>query len=158
MVGNSVAKSLDRLEHHFDGCGDGLWTQHLNDFLVDFLNGEGLVDVANVVLHLFLRFAEFLKTMMIGGIDETVHATFLQQVDSCTEGTELFQAGHVDAIIVGIAYLRSTAHHHNLLGMQAIEDAEDALLERGATNNAIVDNNQIVYTWLETLVGDVVDV
>ena len=42
--------------------------------------------------------------------------------------------------------------------MQAIEDAEDALLERGATNNAIVDNDQIVYTWLETLVGDVVDV
>ena len=49
MVGASVVQSLDALEHQFDGGLHILWAQHLHNLLVDFLDGEGLVDTPDVI-------------------------------------------------------------------------------------------------------------
>ena len=49
MVGTSLVQSLDALEHQFDGCLHIFWAQHFHDFLVDFLDGKGLVERTNVV-------------------------------------------------------------------------------------------------------------
>ena len=49
MVGTSLMQSLNALEHQFDGCLHVLRAQHLNDLLIDFLDGERLVDSHDVI-------------------------------------------------------------------------------------------------------------
>ena len=42
--------------------------------------------------------------------------------------------------------------------MQAVEYLEDALLQRGASNNGIVDDDEVVFIRPQGTVGDVIDV
>ena len=40
--------------------------------------------------------------------------------------------------------------------MQTVKDADNALPQRSAAHNAVIDNDQIVYTGLQTAVCDVI--
>ena len=64
---------------------------------------------------------------------------------------------HVDAVVVRIANLWRRADHHNLLGVQAIENLEDALPERSAANYRVIDDDEVVLVGAQRTVGDVVD-
>ena len=87
-----------------------------------------------------------------------LRATFLVQGHGRLESNELVHVGHVDAVIVGVANLWRTAHNHNALGVQTIENANDALAQRGAAHNTVVDHHQIVHPGADATVSDVVDV
>ena len=49
MVGTGLVETLDALEHQFDRCLHVLRTQHLDNLLVDLLDGEGLINTTDVV-------------------------------------------------------------------------------------------------------------
>ena len=49
VVGTRLVQSIDALEHQFDGGLHVLWAQHLDNLLIDFLNGERLVDAPDVI-------------------------------------------------------------------------------------------------------------
>ena len=74
-----------------------------------------------------LRLAQGLETVAIDLAEHVLHAPLLDQRHRGTEDAKLLQVGHVDAVVVGIADLRRTRHHDDLLRMEAVEDAEDAL-------------------------------
>ena len=42
--------------------------------------------------------------------------------------------------------------------MQTVQNLKDTLLQCGASNNTVVDNHQVVHTWLQAAVADVVNV
>ena len=77
-------------------------------------------------------------------------------MDSCTEHAEFLQSCHIDTIIIWIANLRRTRYHYYLLRMQAVEDAEDTLLQSCTTHDTIVDDDEIVNMWLNTSVGNII--
>ena len=84
--------------------------------------------------------------------NDVLHATFRYQCYGGAEGTQLFKMRHVDAVVVGVSYLRRTADHDNLLGMQAVENLQDTLLQGRAAHNAVIDNYQVVLPCLQRAV------
>ena len=78
--------------------------------------------------------------------------------DSGTEGDELVEVRHVDAVVVGVANLRTGTDEHHLLGVQAVEDADDALAEGRASHDGVVDDDEVVHLRFQGAVGDVIDV
>ena len=85
------------------------------------------------------------------------HTTLFDEGDGGTKSTELLQVRHVDAIVVGVANLWRTAHHYYLPRMQAVEYLEDAFLQSSAPNNAVVNDDKVVFEWPQGAVGDVID-
>ena len=74
------------------------------------------------------------------------------------EGNELVHLRHVDAVVVGVTHLRRRTYHHNAARMQAVHDADDALAQRGAAHNAVVDDHEVIHAGAQRTVGNVVDV
>ena len=129
MARYSLVESFDRLEHEFHRCCHAFWAQHLDDFLVYLIHRERRVDVSHAVAHLGSRFLELCETVLINIVNDMEHVAFLQQLHCGTKDTELLQARHVDTVVVGVSYLWRTAHHHNLLWVQAVENLQDALFQ-----------------------------
>ena len=88
---------------------------------------------------------------------KAVHATFLQQGYAGTEGDELLQSSHVDAVEVGVADLWGTTDEDNLSWEQTVENLDNALTERGATDDGVVDDHKVVDMWADNTVCDVID-
>ena len=157
VMGNGAMQSFDRLVDQFDGRSNALRTEHLDNLLVDFLHGERFVEGSHTVLHLGGRLLQFSHTFFIYIVDKGVQATLFEQRDGGPEHAELFQSGHVDAVIVGVADLGRAAYNDDSAGVQAIEYAEDATLEGGAAHDAVVDHHKVVFAGADAFVGDVVD-
>ena len=87
-----------------------------------------------------------------------LHAAFFDEADGRLEGDKIPQTRHVNAIAIGVTDLRCAGCDHNAFGVEAIEDAEDGSLERGAADDAVVDDHQVVLAGVDGAVGDVVDV
>ena len=120
-------QSLDTLEYQFDGRLHIHRTQHLHNLMVNLVDGEGCIHRTHTVLHLLLRLLQLTLTSQVGIVNQLPHAALLYQRHRGTESTELLQTCHVDAVVVGVANLRRTGYHHNLLGMQTVQDLEDTL-------------------------------
>ena len=89
-------------------------------------------------------------------MEQLVHATLSYEGDAGSESDKLFETGHVDAVIVGITYLWRGTHDNHLLGMQTVENLDDALAECGSPHNAVVDDNKIIDTRGERLIGYII--
>ena len=87
--------------------------------------------------------------LAIGLGDQALQAPLLNQVNGGTEGTEFLQMRHIDAVVVRIADLWRTRHHDDLLGMQTVENLKNALLERGASHDRIVDDHEVILIRLQ---------
>ena len=125
MVGTGLVKTLDTLIYEFDGRLHTFRAQHLDNLTVDIVDTELGIDAPHMITAGRIGLASLIH---VG--NHLFPTLLLDESDGGTEGTELFQARHVDAIVVGVAYLGRTRHHHNLLGMQTVEDLEDALAQR----------------------------
>ena len=93
---------------------------------------------------------------MIRISDPLLHAPFLEKGDSRPESAELLQMRHVDAIVIRIADLGRAGYHHDLAGMQAVEDLEDALPQGGAPDDAVVNDHEIVFIRHQGSVSDII--
>ena len=158
VVWNCLAQTLDALEHELDRSGHAFRTEHLYYLLVDFLSGEWLVDGTHRVHLLLLRLGKFCLASLVGLLDEVLHLSVFQKLDGRTEHAELFQSCHIDAVIIRIADLRGTGYDYNLLRMQTVENAEDALLQGSTTHNTVVDDHEIIHIRLDASVGYIVNV
>ena len=66
VVRNGVMQPFYTLENQFNGRRHTLWTKYFNNLLVDFLNGERLVDSLYCILDNFpLRFSNLFLTSLI---------------------------------------------------------------------------------------------
>ena len=146
-------QALDALEHHLHRCFHPFRAQHLGHLCAYLLGGERLVDASDVVGSRWLLLA-----VAVDRADELAHAALLYQSHCRTEGAQLLQMRHIYAVVVGIAYLRRARHHHDLLRVQAVEYLEDALAERRAAHNAVVNNHEIVLVGAQRAVAHVVHV
>ena len=63
---------------------------------------------------------------------------------------------HIDAIIIRIADLWRARHHHDFLGVQSVEDLEDALFQGSAAHNRVVDDDEVILIGRQRTVGDVI--
>ena len=158
MVGTGGVETLYRLEDKLHGGLHAGGAQHLRHLAVDVVHAEGFVEGADAVALLGLGLAELRMTGLSDVVEQLPHAALLDEGYGGAEGAELLQRRHVDAVVVGIAYLRRTRHHHNLLGMQAVEYLEDALAQGGAAHDGVVDDDEVVHMGAQGAVGDVVDV
>ena len=158
MVWNRLAQALDTLEYELDRSGHALRAKHLYYLLVDFLDGEWLVDGTHRVHLLLLRLGKFCLACLVGLLDEVLHLALFQKLDGRTEHAELFQSCHIDAVIIRIADLRGTGYDYNLLRMQTVEDAEDTLLQGSTAHNTVVDDNEIIHIRLDASVGYIIHV
>ena len=82
----------------------------------------------------------------------------MQESDASTKGDELVEVCHVDAIEIGIANLWGTADENDFLGVETVENLDDALLECRTTDDAIVNDNKVVLVGTNHTIGDVIDV
>ena len=162
MLRDGIMESFHTLKDQFNRCCHTLRAQHLNDFSVDFINGEGLIDSPNGVfdwvLCVILRFLELLFACLIDLFQQMFHTPFTDKRYRCTEDTELFQTWHVDTVIVRIAYLGCAGDHNYLLRVQPIEDTKDAFLQCCTTNDGVINDDKVVLIGLNALVSDVIDV
>ena len=158
VVWNRLAQALDALEHELDRSGHAFRTEHLYYLLVDFLGGEWLVDGANRVHLLLLRLGKFCLACLVDLFDEVLHLALFQKLDCRTEHAELFQSCHIDAVIIRITDLRGTGYDYNLLRMQTVEDAEDALLQGCTAHDTVVDDDEIIHIRLDASVGYIIHV
>ena len=158
VVWNRLAQALDALEYKLDRSGHALWAKHLNNLLVDFLGAEWLVDGAYRIDLLLLWLCQFCLASLIGLLDKVFHLALFQKLDSSTEHAELFQSCHIDAVIIRITDLRGTGYDYNLLRMQTVEDAEDALLQGCTAHDTVVDDNEIIHIRLDASVGYIIHV
>ena len=158
VVWNRLAQALDTLEYELDRSGHALRAKHLYYLLVDFLDGEWLVDGTHRVHLLLLRLGKFCLACLVGLLDEVLHLALFQKLDGRTEHAELFQSCHIDAVIIRIADLRGTGYDYNLLRMQTVEDAEDTLLQGSTAHNTVVDDNEIIHIRLDASVGYIIHV
>ena len=98
-----------------------------------------------------------LRDALVVNIPDDVHfVTVATERNRRLEGNKLAQMAHIDAIIIRITDLRRTTYDDNFLGVQTVEDADDALAQRSAAHNGIVDNYKIVLVGAQTAVGDVI--
>ena len=72
----------------------------------DFLVGKGSVYLLHVIHHLLFGQAYLLFGLAVGGGNHIAHLALLQQFHSSLEGDEFAHLSHIDAVVVGIAYLR----------------------------------------------------
>ena len=153
MAGNGCVQAFNALKHQFDRSLHPFGSKHLGDFAIDIfyrerrINGTHMISRQRFALALPIRFG-----------DKTVHTSLRYQSHGCPKCTQLLQTRHIDAVVVGVANLWRTRHHHNLLGMQSVEYFEDALLQCGATHDAVVDDDKIVFVWPQRTIGDVIHV
>ena len=157
VVWNRLAQALDALEYELDRSGHALRAKHLYNLLVDFLDGEWLVDGANRVDLLLLWLCKFCLACLVGLLDEVLHLALFQKLDGRTEHAELFQSCHINAVIIRIADLRGTGYDNNLLRMQTVEDAQDALLQGCTSHDTVVDDDEIIHIRLDASVGYIVN-
>ena len=87
-----------------------------------------------------------------------MHASLVDESYGGTEDAEFLEMGHVDAVVVGIAYLGCAADHDNLLGLETVENAKNALAEGSAAHYGVVDDDEVVDMGCEGTIGDVIDV
>ena len=158
MVGAGAVKTFEALVDDFDGCGDAFGAQHLHHLAADVLVGEGLVNLAHVVLQFVLGQRALADTQAVDVVDDGPLSPLDEQFNGRAEGYELVHAGHVDAVVVGIAHLGRRADEDNLARMQSVQNTYDALLQRCSAHDAVVDDDQVVLVGHERAVGDVVDV
>ena len=93
---------------------------------------------------------------MISTRNDIFHIALFQEFDGGLECDKLIHARHIDAVVVGITYLRRRRDNHNLLGIQTVKDTDDALFQRCSPHNAVVYNHQIVYVRHQTSIRNVV--
>ena len=158
MVGAGLVQPLERLIDYLHLGTDVLGLEqfhHLGRYLVV---GEGGIDVLHVVHHLLLGQVGLRLGLAVGGGDDVLHVAVAQQLDGRLESDELAHAGHVDAVVVGVAHLRRRADDDNLLRVQAVQNADDALPQGGAAHDGVVDDDEVVHARIQTAVGDVIDV
>ena len=148
---------LDALVDQFYGSSHAARAQHLYDLGIDFLCRERFVDGAHHIGHSLLGLAQLFKACLVDGVNDVLHVPVFQQGNGGAEHAELLQAGHVDTVVIGIAYLRRTAHDDHFLGVQTVEYAQDAFLQCGSPDDAVVDDDEIVLPGVDASVGDVVD-
>ena len=157
MMWNGLPQSVDRLEHNLNGCCNSLRPEHFHYLAVDFCNSKRLVQISHTVAHLGFGLIHLCLAVVVGVEDELLHATFSYQFHGRTENAELFQARHVYAVIIRISYLGRTAYQHHLLGMQAVKNAYDTLLERGSSYDTVVYYHEVVPALIYATIGNVVD-
>ena len=90
--------------------------------------------------------------------EEALRSAVFVERDGSTESNELVHVRHVNAVVVGVSDLRRGTDDHNAFGMQAVEDADDALSQSGAANNAVVNHDEVVHAGTDAAVGDIIDV
>ena len=151
VIRAGFVQTFDALIHQFDGCLHALWAQHLHNLAVDLFHAERRIDGPNMISGCGFRL-----TLAIGISDQPLQTPFFDQGDGGTEGTQLFQPLHIDAIIVGIADLWRARYHHNLLGMQTVEDLEDALAKGGSPHDGVINDHKVIFVRHQRTIGDVI--
>ena len=149
-------QAVQSLIYNLYRCGHLCGTKHLHHLLGNLLIGKGCVYLLHVVHHFVGWQLALSLALGIHIIDEVLLLSLLQQFDGCSESNKLIHARHVDAVIVGIANLRTATHQHYLAGMQAVQDAYDTLLQSGSAHDTVINDNQIIHVWFQTAVGDVI--
>ena len=119
---------------------------------------ERLVDLCHRVGHLFGGLGNLGLAVVVGLAQHVGASRAFEQTHRSAEGGELVEPRHVDAVVVGVAHLGRRRHHDDAHRVQAVEDAEDALLQRGAAHYAVVDHHKGVAVGHDAAVGHVVDV
>ena len=89
VVWNRLAQALDALEHELDRSGHAFRTEHLYYLLVDFLDGERLVDGTNRVHLLLLRLGKFCLACLVGLLDEVLHLALFQKLEKLAKELEI---------------------------------------------------------------------
>ena len=102
---------------------------------------------------MFLLFAAAIDV-----VEQGCEPALVGQSHGGAESDELVHHCHVDAIVVGVAHLRRGAYHHDALRVQAVENANDALAQRSAAHDAVVDHHEVVNARPDAAVSDVVHV
>ncbi len=149
VVGAGLMESFERLEDELYGGGHAVGTEEVEHLGGYFISGEGLVDVLYIVVHLFGRKRQLLHTFQVDVVECLPTAMFDVELHCCTEGDEFVEVRHVDAVVVGIAHLRTGTDEHHLLGVQSVEDADDAFAEGGAPHDGVVDDDEVVNLWFQ---------
>ena len=101
---------------------------------------------------------QLLETFAVDVVDERLPSAFAQQFDGGPEGDEVAQSRHVDSVAVRIADLRGRRADDDLARLEPVEYPDDALPQRRAPHDRIVEDHQIVFPGTYRAVGDVVDV
>ena len=111
-----------------------------------------------MVHHLVERLAHLGQAALVHIVDDVLLLGLLQERDRRLEGHQVAQLGHVDAVAVRVTDLRGAAHHHDPLRFKPVQHAQDALAQRGAAHDAVIDHHEVVHPGAHGPVGDVVDV
>ncbi len=85
-----------------------------------------------------------------------LHAPFLQEGNGSTKSDEFTHARHVDAITIGVPYLRRGGDDDDLFRVEPVQNFDDALLECRAAHNAVVDDDQVVFASSQGSVCDII--
>ena len=156
MIGTSLMQPLQRLvyDFHLRLCSGRC--QQFHHLGGDFLVSKGCIDILHIVHHLLLRQPYLVFRFAVGSGNHIFHIPVFQQFDGRFKSNEFTHLCHVDAVIIGIAYLRGRRNNHNLLGAQTVENTDNTLFQSGSAHNGVVDNDKIVHTRHQTSIGDII--
>ena len=149
MVWYGFMQTFYALEYHLYWCGHIARAKQFHHFDIQFFRGEWCVDVSYWILHVIPGLLQFFLACLVCVGEELFHAAFLYQCHASLECDEVADLRHVDAVEVRIANLRCGADDDNLLRVQSVENADDALAQCRAAHNTVVDNHEVVHVRYE---------
>ena len=100
MIRARLMESFDALENQLYRRIHSFWSQHFHDLAVYLIDGEGCIYSAHMVVRCRVGL-----TQGVGVGNDLLLAALLNESYRCTEGAQLLKVRHVDAVVVGIAYL-----------------------------------------------------
>ena len=151
-------QSVEGLENNLDAGMDIFPAEHLRHLIRDVFVGKGRIDVFHTVDDRVFRLPLLLFSLVVRVDDDVFHAPADEQLDSHAKSDELAHARHVDAVVIGVSDLRRRGNDNDLFGMQAVEDADDALAEGRSAHDAVVDDHEVIDVRRDAAVGNVINV
>ena len=102
----------------------------------------------SVSLHFLATGIEF--------VEEAIQTMIFQQGDGGSEGDEVAQFAHINAIAVGVSDLGCRTDDDDLFGAESREHAYDAFLEGRTAHDGIIYDDEAIRIFSDGSVGDVV--
>ena len=121
-----------------------LVTHHLGNLVGNLFFGKRSVNLFHVVHHLLLGQPLLCLTLPVHLVNQPLHASFLQQLDSRVERDKLVHPGHVNPVAVGVTNLRGRRHHHDTFRTKTIENSQNTLFQGSSPHNRVINHHEVI--------------
>ena len=106
--------------------------------------GKGFIDAPDEIFHFFNRAFGLTHAFLVNFAQEDFVAGFFAKRDRGLENEEFAHLGHVYPVAVRVTDLGGGGGDDEASWIGTGEDAYDGLAERGAANNGVVHNDEVV--------------